>query len=131
MPDETQPLGLPSGIVRDDEDLVCGDEQPYFPAQLSELQWAATDDRGRHHDTVTPRFRRVVAEGAPITVEPTPDHLHSHWDGDDLTPTDDPARDHDDPTSGPAVERIQPDADGRYTFETWLWNVHDAAEHLD
>jgi hypothetical protein len=131
MPDEIQRHGLPTDVLRVDEGLVRGDEQPYFPAQLSEPQFAATDDHGRHHYTVTSRFRRVVTEWVAITVEGTSDHLRFRWDGDDLIVIDDDALD-DDPTSGPAVERIRPDADGRYTFETWLWHVHDAAaEHLD
>lgn len=132
IPDETQQHAFPSGVLRAEEELVCGDDQPYFPAQLGEPQWAATDDHGRRYYTVTPRFRRVVAEWVAITVEATSDHLRFHWDGDDLIITDAAARaDEDDPTSGPAVERIRPDADGRYSFETWLWHVHDAADHLD
>ena len=133
MPDDIPPHGLPTDVLRVEEGLVCGDDQPYFPAQLGEPQWAATDERGRHHYAVTPRFRRAVAEWVAITVEATSDHLRFRWDGADLIVIDDDARDDDhDPTSGPAVERIRPDADGRYTFQTWLWNVHDAAtEHLE
>ncbi|WP_370964924.1 hypothetical protein [Amycolatopsis sp. cg9] len=133
MPHESHPHGLPTAALRVDEGLVCGDDQLYFPAQLGEPQFAATDETGRHHYTVTPRFRRVVAEWVAITVEATSDHLRFRWDGDELIVIDDDALDDDgDPTSGPAVERIRPDADGKYTFATWLWHVYDAAaEHLD
>ncbi len=81
---------------------------------------------------MTPRFRRVVTEWIAITVEATSDHLRFRWDGDDLIILDDAAIDLDDPTSTSAVERVRPDADGRYYFEGWQWNEHDAAaEHLD
>jgi hypothetical protein len=132
MTDETRHNGPRSGLVRVGEDLVCGDDQPYFPAQLGELQWAATDDLGRRYYTVTPRFRRVVAEWVATTVEATSDHLGFLWDGNILVIVDDAAIDLDDPTSAPAVERIRPDADGRYTFETCLWHLpDDAAKRLD
>ncbi|WP_103337706.1 hypothetical protein [Amycolatopsis sp. CA-126428] len=75
---------------------------------------------------MTPRFRRVVTEWIAITVEATSDHLRFRWDGDDLIVTDDDAlHDDTDPTSGPAVERLRPDADGLYVFATWLWHVPD------
>jgi hypothetical protein len=133
MSDDIQPYGLPADVLRVEEGLVCGDDQLYFPAQLGEPQFAASDETGRRYYAVTPRFRRVVAEWVAITVEATSDHLRFRWDGADLIVIDDDARDDDrDPTSGPAVERIRPDADGRYTFQTWVWHVHDAAaEHLD
>ncbi|MBE1493193.1 hypothetical protein H4696_000293 [Amycolatopsis lexingtonensis] len=128
MPDDVPPHGLPTDVLRIDEGLVCGDDQPYFPAQFCEPQLAATDETGRRYYAVTPRFRRVVAEWVAITVEATSDHLRFRWDGDDLIVIDDDALDDDrDPASGPAVERIRPDADGRYTFQTWVWQVHDAA----
>ncbi|WP_410598032.1 hypothetical protein [Amycolatopsis sp. lyj-23] len=82
---------------------------------------------------MTPRFRRAVTEWIAITVEATTDNLRFRWDGDDLIVTDDDAP-HDDtgPASGPALERLQPDADGRYIFPTRRWYVHDAAtERLD
>lgn len=126
MPDETRPHGLPTDVLRIDEGPVCGDDQPCFPAQLGEPQFAATDELGRHHYTVTPRFRRVVTEWVAITVEAISDHLPFRWDGDDLIVIDDSALDgDDDPTNGPAVERLRPDADGRYVFPTWLWHVPD------
>ncbi|WIV52869.1 hypothetical protein [Amycolatopsis nalaikhensis] len=133
MPHNSQPHDLPADVLRVDEGLVCGDDQPYFPAQLSVPQVAATDETGRRFYAVTPRFRRLVTEWVAITVEATSDHLRFRWDGDDLIVIDEDARDDDsDPTSGPAVERIRPDADGRYTFATWVWHVHDpATEHLD
>ncbi|MET8997193.1 hypothetical protein [Amycolatopsis sp. NPDC004169] len=133
MPDNTPPHGLPADVLRVDEGLVCGDDQPYFPAQLGEPTFAADDEDGRRYYTVTPRFRRVVTEWIAITVEATSDHLRFRWDGDDLIVTDDDAlHDNTDPTSGPALERLRPDADNRYAFPTWLWHEHDATtEHLD
>jgi hypothetical protein len=133
MPDKNQPHGLPADVLRVDEGLVCGDDQPYFPAQLGEPQFAAHDAHGRHHYTLLPRFRRVVSEWIAITVEATSDHLRFRWDGDDLIVTDDDAHeDYDDPTSGPARERLRPDADGRYVFPTWEWHIPDVdLDHLD
>lgn len=132
MPNDIQPHNLPAEVLRVDEGLVCGDDQPYFPAQLGELEVAVIDDRGRRYYRVTPRFRRVVTEWIAVTVEATSDHLRFRWDGDDLIVIDDAKLvDDEDPTSGPAVERIRPDADDRYTFQTWEWHVHDAAEHRD
>ncbi|WP_410573345.1 hypothetical protein [Amycolatopsis sp. cmx-4-61] len=128
MPDDSPPHGLPADIVRVDEGLVCGDEQPYFPAQLGEPQFAAHDAHCRHYYTLLPRFRRVVTEWIAITVEATSDHLRFRWDGNDLIVTDDDAlHDATDPTSGPARERLRPDADGRYAFPTWEWNIPDVA----
>jgi len=133
MPDDNQPHGLPTDVLRVDEGLVCGDDQPYFPAQLSEPQFAGDDEHGRRYYAVTPRFRRVVTDWVAVTVEATSDHLRFRWDGDDLIVIDDDAHEDDrDPASGPAVERIRPDAESRYTFQTWVWHVHDAAAgHLD
>ncbi|MFJ9782537.1 hypothetical protein ACIRSS_23350 [Amycolatopsis sp. NPDC101161] len=133
MPDNIQPHGLPADVLRVDEGLVRGDDQPYFPAQLGEPTFAAHEEAGRRYYTVTPRFRRVVTEWVAITVEATSDHLRFRWDGDDLIVNDDDAvHDDTDPTSGLAVERLRPDADGRYVFPTWLWHVRDAAtERLD
>ncbi|WP_103355934.1 hypothetical protein [Amycolatopsis sp. CA-128772] len=126
MPDNTQPHALPADVLRVDERLVCGDDQPYFPAQLGEPTFAADGADGRRHYTVTPRFRRLVTEWIAITVEATSDHLRFRWDGDDLIVTDDDAlHDDTDPTRGPAIERLHPDADGRYLFQTWLWHEHD------
>jgi hypothetical protein len=133
LPGDIRPHNLLADVLRVDEGLVCGDDQPYFPAQLGELEMAVIDDRGRRYYRVTPRFRRVVTEWIAVTVEATSDHRRFRWDGDDLIVIDDAALiDEEDPTSGPAVERIRPDADDRYTFQTWEWHVHDAAaEHLD
>ncbi|MEV4049554.1 hypothetical protein AB0J55_00040 [Amycolatopsis sp. NPDC049688] len=126
MPDNIEPHGLPAAVLRVDEGLVCGDEQPYFPAQLGEPQFAADGEDGRRYYSVTLRFRRVVTEWIAIIVEATSDHLRFRWDGDDLIVTDDDGlRDDTDPASGPAVERLRPDADGRYVFPTWLWHVPD------
>ncbi|MFT7871312.1 MULTISPECIES: hypothetical protein [Amycolatopsis] len=116
MPNRPWPIGRP-------EDC---DDQPYFPAQLGEPTFAADGGDGRRYYTVTPRFRRVVTEWIAITVEATSDHLRFRWDGDDLIVTDDDAlHDDTDPTSGPAVERLRPDAGGRYAFPTWEWHVPD------
>lgn len=132
MPDETQQRALPSGVVRDNETLVGGDDQPYFPARLGKPQYTGTDEYSRPCYTVTPRLRRVVAEWVAITAEATSDHLRFRWDGDDLIVIDDAAIDHDDPASTANVERIHPDADRRYFLEGWLWHLpDDAAEHLD
>jgi hypothetical protein len=115
------------GVVRAGEQLVSGDDQHYFPAQLDEPQLLAEYDNGRQFYTPTPRFRRVVAEWVAITAEATSDHLTFRWDGDELIIIDDAALDAEDPTSTPAVERIRPDADGRYYFDGWLWNDFDVA----
>ncbi|WP_372667949.1 hypothetical protein [Amycolatopsis kentuckyensis] len=133
MPNHITPHGLPADVLRVDEGLVCGDDQPYFPAQLGEPTFAAHDEDGRRYYTVTPRFRRVVTEWIAITVEATSDHLRFRWDGDDLIVTDhDALHDDTDPTSGPAVERIRPDTENRYVFPTWLWHEHDTTtERLD
>lgn len=133
MPENIPPRGLPAEVLRVDEGLVCGDDQPYFPAHLGEPTFAAHDEDGRRLYAVTPRFRRVVTEWIAITAEATSDHLRFRWDGDDLIVTDhDALHDDTDPTRGPAVERLRPDADGRYVFPTWPWHVHDtAAERLD
>ncbi|WIX85778.1 hypothetical protein [Amycolatopsis sp. DG1A-15b] len=126
MPDEIPKPGLHDGVVRAGEALFCGDDQPYFPGQLVELRF------GRQLYAIVPRFRRVVAEWIAITVEATSDHLSFQRDGDDLIVIDDDALNDDDPTSTSAVERIRPDADGRYIFKTWDWNEPDvAAECLD
>ncbi|WP_158264106.1 hypothetical protein [Amycolatopsis sp. CA-126428] len=49
MPDDIPPHGLPADIVRVDEGLVCGDDQPYFPTRLGEPTFAADDEDGRRY----------------------------------------------------------------------------------
>ncbi|WP_146060348.1 hypothetical protein [Amycolatopsis sp. CA-128772] len=115
--------------VRADEQLVSGDDQPAFPAQLGEPQLIAETDKGQRFYTVRPRFRRVAAEWVAITVEATSDHLRFRWDGADLLVIDDAAVNPDDPTSTPHIDRIRPDSGGRYFFDGWLWNEADAATH--
>jgi hypothetical protein len=115
--------------VRAGEQVVSGDNQPAFPAQLGEPQLIAETERGQRFYTVTPRFRRVVTEWVAITVEATCDHLTFRWDGTDLLVIDDAAGDPDAPTSPPHIERIRPDSSSRYYFDGWLWNEADAATH--
>ncbi|WP_284740274.1 hypothetical protein [Amycolatopsis sp. RTGN1] len=115
--------------VRADEQLVSGDGQPAFPARLGEPQLIAETDGDQQFYTVTPRFRRAVAEWVAISVEATFDHLRFRWDGADLLVIDDAAIDPDDPASTPHIDRIRPDSSGRYFFDGWLWNEADATTH--
>jgi hypothetical protein len=117
--------------MRPGEELVCGEDCPYFPAVWGEPQLIAVDRDGTRHFAVTPRFRRAVAEWVVITAEAVSSDPHFRWNDADLLIIDDaaagPGAD-----SMPAVGRVQPDDDGRYFFEGWLWNVHDGdGEQLD
>ncbi|WP_410598033.1 hypothetical protein [Amycolatopsis sp. lyj-23] len=49
MPDNSQQHALPADVLRVDEELVCGDDQPYFLAHLGEPTFAADGADGRRY----------------------------------------------------------------------------------